>query len=86
MFLTLGFFLTKAGDRCANPGIPPGASRVGNSFGIDDTVRYTCNENLFLVGSSERVCQQTGEWTGIEPACYCKNDTNTYCLHSVPSS
>uniref|UniRef100_A0A669EIE7 C3/C5 convertase n=1 Tax=Oreochromis niloticus TaxID=8128 RepID=A0A669EIE7_ORENI len=67
-----------SGDHCANPGIPPGASRVGNMFGIDDTVRYTCNGNLFLVGSSERVCQENSQWSGNEPACYCKNDTNTY--------
>ncbi|XP_004564127.2 complement factor B [Maylandia zebra] len=66
-----------SGDHCPNPGIPPGASRVGNIFGIDDTVRYTCNGNLFLVGSSERVCQQTSEWTGIEPACYYKHTFDT---------
>nr|AYU71031.1 complement factor B [Oreochromis niloticus] len=66
-----------SGDHCANPGIPPGASRVGNMFGIDDTVRYTCNGNLFLVGSSERVCQENGQWSGNEPACYYKHTFDT---------
>ncbi|XP_030602301.1 complement factor B-like isoform X2 [Archocentrus centrarchus] len=65
--------LPKAGDHCADPGIPPGASRMGNAFGIDDTVRYTCNSNLFLVGSKERVCQENGQWTGEEPQCYYKH-------------
>ncbi|KAI3373650.1 hypothetical protein L3Q82_022241 [Scortum barcoo] len=39
-------------DDCADPGIPAGASRAGNIFRIDDKVTYTCNGNLFLVGSS----------------------------------
>ncbi|XP_068187285.1 complement factor B-like [Antennarius striatus] len=59
-----------AGDNCADPGIPPGTSRIGNMFGIDDTVRYICNGNLYLAGSSERKCQENGQWTGQEPACY----------------
>ncbi|XP_039474144.1 complement factor B-like isoform X1 [Oreochromis aureus] len=66
-----------SGDHCANPGIPPGASRVGTMFEIDDTVRYTCNEDTFLVGSSERVCQESGEWSGNEPACYYKHTFDT---------
>ncbi|XP_035522774.1 complement factor B-like [Morone saxatilis] len=65
------------GDNCADPGIPPGASRTGNTFGIDDTVRYSCNGNQFLVGSRERVCQGNGQWTGREPACYYKHTYDT---------
>uniref|UniRef100_A0A3B5PYB9 Sushi domain-containing protein n=1 Tax=Xiphophorus maculatus TaxID=8083 RepID=A0A3B5PYB9_XIPMA len=58
------------GSACPDPGVPPGASRAGNMFGIDDKVRYTCNGELFLVGSKERVCLENGQWTGTEPACY----------------
>nr|XP_046266129.1 complement factor B-like isoform X2 [Scatophagus argus] len=65
------------GDNCADPGIPAGASREGHIFEIDDTVKYTCNGNLFLVGSSERVCQENGQWTGKEPACYYKHTYDT---------
>ncbi|XP_028277943.1 complement factor B-like [Parambassis ranga] len=57
-------------NNCADPGIPAGALRTGNTFGIDDKVTYSCNGNLFLVGSKERVCQENGEWSGQEPACY----------------
>ncbi|XP_070773244.1 complement factor B-like [Enoplosus armatus] len=64
-------------DNCADPGVPPGASREGNIFGIDDTVKYSCNDNLILVGSSERVCQENGQWTGTEPACYYKHTYDT---------
>ncbi|XP_078121876.1 complement factor B-like isoform X2 [Sander vitreus] len=64
-------------DTCADPGIPPGATRTGNIFGIDDKVTYSCNGNLFLVGSSERVCQENGQWTGKEPSCYYKHTYDT---------
>lgn len=72
---TLHCPLAAAGDICADPGIPPGASRTGNIFGIDDKVIYRCTGNLFLVGSKERKCQENGQWTGKEPACYCENKT-----------
>ncbi|XP_035035440.1 complement factor B [Hippoglossus stenolepis] len=66
-----------SGDNCADPGVPAGASRIGNVFGIDDTVKYSCNGNLFVVGSKERVCQESGQWTGKEPACYYKHTYDT---------
>ncbi|XP_015251710.1 PREDICTED: complement factor B-like, partial [Cyprinodon variegatus] len=66
-----------SGDACPDPGVPPGASRVGNMFGIDDRVKYSCNGNLFLIGSKARVCQENGQWTGIEPACYFKHTYDT---------
>uniref|UniRef100_A0A8C6LYR2 C3/C5 convertase n=1 Tax=Nothobranchius furzeri TaxID=105023 RepID=A0A8C6LYR2_NOTFU len=62
---------------CSDPGIPPGASRIGNWFGNNSRVKYTCNENMFLVGSSERVCQENGWWTAQEPACYFKYTYDT---------
>nr|XP_020454148.1 complement factor B-like [Monopterus albus] len=64
-------------NACPDPGIPAGASRTGNIFGIDDKVKYTCNGNLFLVGSSERVCKEGGQWTGQEPACYYRHTYDT---------
>ncbi|XP_044079271.1 complement factor B-like isoform X2 [Siniperca chuatsi] len=66
-----------SGDNCADPGVPAGASRTGNIFGIDDVVTYSCNGNLFLVGSSKRVCQENGQWTGKEPACYYRHTYDT---------
>ncbi|XP_069577993.1 complement factor B-like [Brachyistius frenatus] len=66
-----------SGDNCADPGIPAGASRTGNIFGIDDSVKYTCKDKLFLVGSRERVCQENGHWTAKEPACYYKHTYDT---------
>ncbi|XP_043995746.1 complement factor B-like [Gambusia affinis] len=66
-----------SGAACPDPGVPPGASRAGNMFEIDDKVIYTCNSGLFLVGSKERVCLENGQWTGTEPACYYKHTFDT---------
>ncbi|MFT7802039.1 complement factor B [Arapaima gigas] len=57
---------------CPDPGVPAGSRRGGNSFDIDDKVTYCCDHDMVIVGSSERVCQESGEWTGTEPACYCE--------------
>uniref|UniRef100_A0A4W5JR48 C3/C5 convertase n=1 Tax=Hucho hucho TaxID=62062 RepID=A0A4W5JR48_9TELE len=65
------------GERCADPGIPAGASRFGSSFGIDDKVMYHCDKGLHLLGSKERVCQENGQWTGTEPKCYYKHTYDT---------
>ncbi|XP_061154620.1 complement factor B-like [Syngnathus typhle] len=59
-----------SGSDCTDPGIPAGALRTGNSFHLDDKVKYRCSSNMFLVGSSERVCLENGQWTGTEPTCY----------------
>ncbi|KAM8899315.1 complement factor B-like [Spinachia spinachia] len=64
-------------NNCADPGIPAGTSRTGDIFGIDNTVKYSCIGNLLLVGSEERVCQESGQWTGIEPACYYRHTFDT---------
>ncbi|XP_054611728.1 complement factor B-like isoform X1 [Dunckerocampus dactyliophorus] len=66
-----------SGNDCADPGIPAGAFRRGNSFRIDDKVKYSCKNGLFLVGSSERTCLENGQWTGTEPACYYKYTYDT---------
>ncbi|XP_062289674.1 complement factor B-like [Scomber scombrus] len=66
-----------AGDVCADPGIPAGATRSGNVFDIGDKVKYICNGNLLLVGSKERMCLENGQWTGIEPACYYRHTYDT---------
>uniref|UniRef100_A0A3P8Z845 C3/C5 convertase n=1 Tax=Esox lucius TaxID=8010 RepID=A0A3P8Z845_ESOLU len=65
------------GDRCADPGTPPGARRTGDFFGIGDGVTYRCDDGLTLVGSKERVCQENGQWTGTEPKCYYKHTYDT---------
>ncbi|XP_035287799.1 complement factor b, like [Anguilla anguilla] len=74
----------RGSGHCPDPGVPPGARRTGVHFGIDDKVTYRCDQGLTLVGSKERVCQESGEWTGVAPACYAKFTYDT--LEEVTAS
>ncbi|XP_072406218.1 complement factor B-like [Chiloscyllium punctatum] len=56
-------------DSCPNPGIPAGSSKSGTNYGFNDKVKYLCLHNLVLIGSNERICLETGEWSGSEPVC-----------------
>ena len=40
------------------------ASRVEGS-----TATYTCNAGFLMSGSSQRVCQESGMWSGVVPIC-----------------
>ncbi|XP_057207733.1 complement C2 [Triplophysa rosa] len=55
---------------CKNPGSPPGALRSGERFRIGEGVRYQCQLALDMLGSSERKCLESREWSGVEPRCY----------------
>ncbi|KAL6470159.1 hypothetical protein MHYP_G00212780 [Metynnis hypsauchen] len=61
---------SRGSDHCLDPGTPPGTSRTGHIFNIDDKVTYSCDNKLKLVGSKVRVCQDGGKWSGREPECY----------------
>uniref|UniRef100_A0A8C6VJ57 Complement factor B n=1 Tax=Naja naja TaxID=35670 RepID=A0A8C6VJ57_NAJNA len=54
---------------CRNPGIPIGAQKYGTAYQVGGTVRYQCSRGLSLIGSKERVCQESGIWSGSEPEC-----------------
>ncbi|XP_048472511.1 complement factor B-like [Rhincodon typus] len=56
-------------DSCPNPGIPAGSMKSGTNYGFDDKVKYLCLNDLVLIGSNERICLETGEWSGSEPVC-----------------
>ncbi|KAJ6653465.1 hypothetical protein lerEdw1_009219 [Lerista edwardsae] len=54
---------------CSNPGTPIGARKDGTQYRIGDRVIYRCDSRLSLMGSKERFCQESGEWSGSEPEC-----------------
>ncbi|XP_067173325.1 LOW QUALITY PROTEIN: complement factor B-like, partial [Apteryx mantelli] len=54
---------------CPAPGVPPGASKEGSHYGVEGRVRYRCRPGLRLLGSAERVCTESGVWSGTEPSC-----------------
>ncbi|XP_032828413.2 sushi, von Willebrand factor type A, EGF and pentraxin domain-containing protein 1-like isoform X3 [Petromyzon marinus] len=36
---------------------------------FDSVIIYSCNKGQVLLGSTERVCQADGTWSGVEPEC-----------------
>lgn len=48
----------------------------GGSYGLGDTITYSCSEGYELVGSPNRMCQLNSSWQGAEPHC----QGNNHCL------
>ncbi|XP_035382269.1 CUB and sushi domain-containing protein 3 [Electrophorus electricus] len=62
---------------CGDPGIPSHARREGQSFIFKSEVLYSCSAPYVLVGSSSRICQADGTWSGSQPRCI--ESTSTTC-------
>uniref|UniRef100_A0A8C9LA03 CUB and Sushi multiple domains 2 n=1 Tax=Pavo cristatus TaxID=9049 RepID=A0A8C9LA03_PAVCR len=60
-----------SGDQgvCGDPGIPSHGIGLGEEFGVDSVVRFSCEPGYTLRGSSERTCQANGSWSGVQPEC-----------------
>ncbi|XP_063061279.1 complement C2 [Engraulis encrasicolus] len=56
-------------DDCLDPGVPPGARRVGGRFRVGDKVVYRCDLKMELLGSEERECLESREWSGAPARC-----------------
>uniref|UniRef100_A0A8C3LRI7 CUB and Sushi multiple domains 2 n=1 Tax=Chrysolophus pictus TaxID=9089 RepID=A0A8C3LRI7_CHRPC len=54
---------------CGDPGIPSHGIGLGDEFGVDGVVRFSCEPGYTLRGSSERTCQANGSWSGVQPEC-----------------
>uniref|UniRef100_A0A7N4PW30 CUB and Sushi multiple domains 3 n=1 Tax=Sarcophilus harrisii TaxID=9305 RepID=A0A7N4PW30_SARHA len=62
---------------CGDPGIPAQGKREGKSFIYQSEVSFSCNTPFILVGSSTRICQADGTWSGSSP--HCIEPTRTSC-------
>ncbi|XP_055490548.1 CUB and sushi domain-containing protein 3-like [Leucoraja erinacea] len=69
---------------CGDPGVPARGRREGKSFIYQSEVSFNCNTPLALVGSSTRICQTDGTWSGSQPRCIgtTKNEYTVYCFYS----
>ncbi|XP_068827503.1 CUB and sushi domain-containing protein 1-like [Capricornis sumatraensis] len=54
---------------CGDPGTPAEGRLSGKSFTYRSEVLFQCESPLLLVGSSRRVCQADGTWSGVQPTC-----------------
>ena len=58
-------------EPCEDPGMPPFGRRNGYSFGIGDTLSFSCNMGYRLEGSPEVLCLGGGRrmWSSPLPRC-----------------
>ncbi|XP_029427966.1 CUB and sushi domain-containing protein 2 isoform X2 [Rhinatrema bivittatum] len=54
---------------CGDPGIPSHGIRLGEDFSLTSVVRFSCEPGYTLRGSSERICNANGSWSGLQPSC-----------------
>uniref|UniRef100_A0A673CRR4 CUB and Sushi multiple domains 3a n=1 Tax=Sphaeramia orbicularis TaxID=375764 RepID=A0A673CRR4_9TELE len=62
---------------CGDPGMPAKGRREGRSFIFKSEVTFSCNPPHILVGSTTRICQDDGAWSGSQPRCI--EPTRTTC-------
>nr|XP_013813007.1 PREDICTED: fibulin-7 isoform X2 [Apteryx mantelli mantelli] len=48
---------------------PVDGQKFGTKYLVDHEIHFTCNPGFELLGSSTRMCQANGSWTGEEPQC-----------------
>lgn len=54
---------------CGDPGTPANGVRSLTTTTLNSIVLYECNRGFVLDGSSSRVCQASGVWSGLLPVC-----------------
>uniref|UniRef100_A0A673K927 CUB and sushi domain-containing protein 1-like n=1 Tax=Sinocyclocheilus rhinocerous TaxID=307959 RepID=A0A673K927_9TELE len=62
---------------CGDPGTPAEGFIEGRQFTYKSEVSFYCRPPFLLVGSSRRVCEAYGSWSGIQPSCI--DPTNNAC-------
>ncbi|XP_064839021.1 CUB and sushi domain-containing protein 3-like isoform X1 [Oncorhynchus masou masou] len=62
---------------CGDPGVPAYGSREGLSFIYQSEVSFSCSVPYIPVGSTTRLCQADGSWSGFQPRCI--EPTRTTC-------
>ncbi|XP_066268441.1 P-selectin-like [Branchiostoma lanceolatum] len=56
------------GKQCSALQAPP-FGFISGSFFLGDTVTFSCDTDYELIGTSNRTCQTTQQWTGSQPTC-----------------
>ncbi|KAL7987271.1 hypothetical protein Chor_006190 [Crotalus horridus] len=54
---------------CSTLEAPMNGKKFGTKNLVDHEVHFTCDPGFQLIGSSSRVCQPNGSWTGKVPHC-----------------
>ena len=62
-------FFVLVGRSCGYPGSPDKGSFSGSVYSYGKKVTYSCQHGYRMVGESERMCLNSGRWTGDVPQC-----------------
>ena len=54
---------------CANISNPLNGAVVFDANTVGSQANYSCSEGYILNGTTTRVCQADGQWSGSEPTC-----------------
>ena len=54
---------------CGNPGDVTNGVRMMSKTTYQSTVEYFCDPSFKLIGSTKRVCQANGQWSGEATSC-----------------
>lgn len=68
-------FITVSSERCDQPedianGTIAYINDDSSSIMVGDVITYSCVPGMHLIGSRERFCLRTGNWTGSQPMCH----------------
>ncbi|XP_014767790.1 MAM and LDL-receptor class A domain-containing protein 1 isoform X1 [Octopus bimaculoides] len=72
-------------SHCQRLSTPLHGFKQGDDYSVGKVVYFFCQTGFALVGSSERFCKDTGDWTGNNPVClllsveYCNIDKSDLC-------
>ena len=69
VYLTTLTMLCCVAVDCGDPGTLANGVRRLTTTTLNSVVTYQCNRGYELDGSSSRVCQATGVWSGLLPIC-----------------
>ena len=54
---------------CANVSSPVNGTVMFDANTVGSQANYSCSEGYILNGTTTRVCQADGQWSGSEPTC-----------------
>lgn len=81
MLRPLTDFIIMTGYYCPALGNPIHGSKVAiPQYRVNTYIRFRCNHGYEMVGSEERMCTFSGEWTGEMPRCMSKKNNRDEVL------
>ena len=83
-FMILAIPLHLTAILCANLSTPDNGTVTLDANTVSSQANYSCNEGYILNGTTTRVCQADGQWSGSEPTCEGWSPMMcTWCVHGV---